>query len=154
MAWRVPILANCCGPVARGTSTAAISSSGAKALRLGPRKNSRIGTRNAMVIAVCSFALALHPDRQRVGTGIGSAGPVPLVADDAERFCEGALAESDLWSTRAPIEESTRRRFGELVAAASRPIDDVRGSAAYRSQALSVLAARVLGWAWADYRRS
>jgi CO/xanthine dehydrogenase FAD-binding subunit len=120
----------------------------------GPQQFAKVGTRNAMVIAVCSFALALHPDHQRVGTGIGSAGPVPLVADDAERFCEGALAESDLWSTRAPIEESTRRRFGELVAAASRPIDDVRGSAAYRSQALSVLAARVLGWAWADYRRS
>ncbi len=120
----------------------------------GPQQFAKVGTRNAMVIAVCSFALALHPDRQRVGTGIGSAGPVPLVADDAERFCEGALAESDLWSTRAAIEESTRRRFGELVAAAARPIDDVRGSAAYRSHALSVLAARALGWAWADYRRS
>src|SRR5664279_4216033 len=97
----------------------------------GPQQFAKVGTRNAMVIAVCSFALALHPDRQRVGTGTGPAGPVPLVADDAERFCEGALAESDLWSTRAAIEESPRRRFGKLVAA---PVHHRSDSASAPSQ--------------------
>jgi CO/xanthine dehydrogenase FAD-binding subunit len=43
-------------------------------------------------------------------------------------------------------------RFGELVAAAARPIDDVRGSAAYRRHALSVLGGRTLRWAWEEYR--
>src|SRR5207247_809496 len=43
----------------------------------GPQQFSKVGTRNAMVIAVCSFALALDPARRRVGTGIGSAGPTP-----------------------------------------------------------------------------
>ena len=38
----------------------------------------------------------------------------------------------------------------ELVGAAARPIDDVRGSAAYRRHALSVLARRTLGWAWQE----
>ena len=43
----------------------------------GPQQFCKIGTRNAMVIAVAAFSLALHPDRQAVGTGIGSAAPDP-----------------------------------------------------------------------------
>src|SRR5215210_2307123 len=57
----------------------------------GPQQFSKVGTRNAMVIAVCSFALAIHPHERRVGTCIGSAGPTPLVADDAEAFAAGML---------------------------------------------------------------
>src|SRR3954470_17826434 len=34
----------------------------------GPQQFSKIGTRNAMVIAVTAFAVALHPDRRAVGT--------------------------------------------------------------------------------------
>ena len=41
-------------------------------------------------------------------------------------------------------------RFGELVAQAASPIDDVRGSAAYRRHALGVLARRELAWAWSE----
>jgi CO/xanthine dehydrogenase FAD-binding subunit len=40
------------------------------------------------------------------------------------------------------------KRFGEMVAAAAKPIDDVRGTAAYRRHALSVMAVRCLRWAW------
>jgi CO/xanthine dehydrogenase FAD-binding subunit len=118
----------------------------------GPQQFSKIGTRNAMVIAVCSFALALHPDQSRVGTGIGSAAPIPLRAHDAEAFLIGVLDERDLWRTRDPLPEPAVNRFGELVAAASSPIDDVRGTADYRRHALSVLARRTLSWAWNDYR--
>src|SRR5437016_3424897 len=57
----------------------------------GPQPFPKVGTRNAMVIAVCSFALALDPARRRVGTGIGSAGPTPLRAGEA-----GAVIAGDL----------------------------------------------------------
>jgi CO/xanthine dehydrogenase FAD-binding subunit len=110
----------------------------------GPQQFAKIGTRNAMVIAVCSFALALDPERRSVGTGIGSAGPTPLRAVEAERFLRDVLGEEGLWESRGPLGEPAAARFGELVAAAARPIDDVRGTAAYQVHALSVLARRTL----------
>jgi CO/xanthine dehydrogenase FAD-binding subunit len=112
----------------------------------GPQQFAKVGTRNAMVIAVCSFGLALDTAARRVGTGIGSAGPTPLRADAAEEFAAAALP----WDEPATLGEQTAREFGELVAAAARPIDDVRGSAAYRRHALAVLARRTLRWAWQD----
>jgi CO/xanthine dehydrogenase FAD-binding subunit len=112
----------------------------------GPQQFSKVGTRNAMVIAVCSFALAIHPDERRVGTCIGSAGPTPIVAADAEAFAAGMLD----WDGGAPPADADLARFGELVAAAASPIDDVRGSAAYRGHALGVLARRSLAWAWSE----
>jgi len=115
----------------------------------GPQQFSKVGTRNAMVIAVCSFGLALHPDGQKVGAGIGSAGPTPIRAVEAERFA----AEELSWDSPKPLTDGLARRFGELVAAAATPIDDVRGTAAYRRHALSVLARRTLTWAWKDYAR-
>jgi CO/xanthine dehydrogenase FAD-binding subunit len=117
----------------------------------GPQQFSKVGTRNAMVIAVCSFALAIEPERHRVGTGIGSAAPTPITASQAESFIEGVLDEHGLWEKRAPVPESALARFGELVAAAAQPIDDVRGTAAYRRHALAVLARRSFVWAWNEY---
>ncbi len=113
----------------------------------GPEQFSKIGTRNAMVIAACSFALAIDPVLRRVGTGIGSAGPTPLAAAEAESFLEGVLSEHEAWDSSAPLADTALERFGELVAAAARPIDDVRSTAAYRREALRVLAQRTLGWA-------
>ena len=112
----------------------------------GPQQFSKVGTRNAMVIAVCSFALALHPDERRVGTCIGSAAPTPVPAPDAEAFAGEALD----WDGGTPPGEATLARFGELVAQAASPIDDVRGTSAYRRHALSVLARRSLSWAWSE----
>jgi CO/xanthine dehydrogenase FAD-binding subunit len=114
----------------------------------GVQQFAKVGTRNAMVIAVCSFALSLDPSRRRVGTGIGSAAPTPLRASAAEDFLAGELA----WQAPAELSDAVVDRFGELVAAAASPIDDVRGTAAYRRRALSVLAGRTLRWAWAAYR--
>jgi len=118
----------------------------------GPQQFAKVGTRNAMVIAVCSFSLALDPSGGRVGTGIGSAGPTPLRAREAEEFLQGVLESEGLWESGGPLGEPAAARFGELVAGAARPIDDVRGTAAYRVHALGVLARRTLGWAWDQYR--
>jgi CO/xanthine dehydrogenase FAD-binding subunit len=118
----------------------------------GPEQFSKIGTRNAMVISVAAFSLALHPDRQAVGTGIGSAAPTPRPAPAAERFLAAALTDAGLWESRAELPHPIAAKFGELVRAAAAPIDDVRGSAAYRLHALAVMARRTLAWAWQDYR--
>ncbi|MFZ5851056.1 MAG: FAD binding domain-containing protein [Actinomycetota bacterium] len=120
----------------------------------GPEQYCKIGTRNAMVIAVAAFGLALYPERRAVGTGIGSAAPTPRPAPEAERFLAAALAEAGLWDSRRELPDAVAREFGARVAAAAAPIDDVRGSAAYRRLALSVLARRAATWAWNDYRRA
>jgi CO/xanthine dehydrogenase FAD-binding subunit len=113
----------------------------------GPQQFSKIGTRNAMVIAVAAFGLALHPEQRRVGTGVGSAAPTPRRALEAEGFLAGELN----WESPRALTDSVKRRFGDLVASAAAPIDDVRGSAAYRLHALSVMARRTLTWAWGEY---
>src|SRR3712207_6014773 len=59
----------------------------------GPQQYAKVGTRNAMVIAVCAFGLALHPAQKKVGTCLGSAAPTPVRAGEAEEFVEGRSAE-------------------------------------------------------------
>jgi CO/xanthine dehydrogenase FAD-binding subunit len=105
-----------------------------------------------MVIAVCSFAIAVDPVRRHIGTGIGSAAPTPIVAGDAERFLESVLDEGGMWEQPRAVDPKAIERFGELVAAAAKPIDDVRGTAAYRRHALKVMARRSFGWAWDQHR--
>lgn len=120
----------------------------------GPQQFCKVGTRNAMVIAVSAFACALHPERQAVGTGIGSAAPTPRRAAEAETFLAGELEAAGLWHSRAALPETLAGAFGERVAAAAAPIDDVRGSAAYRLHSLSVMARRAITWAWNDLREA
>jgi CO/xanthine dehydrogenase FAD-binding subunit len=117
----------------------------------GPQQFCKVGTRNAMVIAVASFAVELDPARRRVGTGIGSAAPTPRRAPAAEEFLAGVLTEGGLWDQPGELEDAVADRFAALVAAAADPIDDVRGTAGYRTHALKVMARRALGWAWRDY---
>ena len=83
----------------------------------------KIGPRNAMVIAVCSLALSADAERGELRASFGSAGPVTGLVS-------------------APFDE--RDTFAERVAEAASPIDDVRGTAAYRRHALRVLATRAL----------
>ena len=117
----------------------------------GPQQFAKVGTRNAMVIAVCSFGLSLSPATRRVGAAVGSSAPTPRHATEAEDFLTGEL--TDLWDRPKPLPDNVIDYFGDLASAAASPIDDVRGSAAYRRHALAVLARRTLRWAWTEYRR-
>ncbi|WP_354643280.1 FAD binding domain-containing protein [Kitasatospora camelliae] len=119
----------------------------------GPQQFSKIGTRNAMVIAVCAFGFALHPKNGTVGTGIGSAAPTPRRAVEAEEYLQGVLAERGLWESGGLLGTEVIQQFGELVKAAASPIDDVRGTAEYRRHALAVMARRTLTWTWNDYSK-
>jgi CO/xanthine dehydrogenase FAD-binding subunit len=83
----------------------------------------KVGPRNAMVIAVCSLALVADRERGELRASFGSAGPVAGLVS-------------------APIGEASS--FPEEVVEAASPIDDVRGTAAYRLHSLRVLAERAL----------
>ncbi len=118
----------------------------------GPQVFAKTGTRNAMVIAACSVAIVLDPRGRRVGTGIGSAGPVPLRAVAAQDYLASTLTADGQWDDPRSLPPELIAGFADRVAAAARPIDDVRGSAAYRVHALRVLAGRALTWAWDEFR--
>lgn len=103
----------------------------------------KVGTRNAMVIAVASLALVVDRARRRVGVGLGSCGPTILRAPEAEAFAAGVIGERG-WERPGAPGEAACAEFGRLVAQAARPIDDVRGTAAYRRHVLGVMAGRAL----------
>src|SRR5438093_13160317 len=85
-----------------------------------PQTFMKVGPRNAMVIAVVSLAVSAGDELR---ASLGSASPRPVVVS-------------------APRAEAAS--FPELVAEAASPIDDVRGTAAYRRHALRVLTRRAL----------
>lgn len=118
----------------------------------GPQQFSKVGTRNAMVIAVCAFGLALHPATRTVRTGIGSAAPTPIRAKAAEEFLNAALEEGGFWDNGKIITPSIAKQFAQLASGACNPIDDVRGTANYRRHAVGVMARRTLMWTWESYR--
>ena len=88
-----------------------------------PQTFMKIGPRNAMVIAVTSLALVADREHGELRAAFGSAAPTPRLVT-------------------APLDEADT--FPEQVAAAATPIDDVRGTAAYRRHALRVLTRRAL----------
>jgi CO/xanthine dehydrogenase FAD-binding subunit len=106
----------------------------------GPQGYLKVGTRNAMVIAVCSLALVVDVKARTVRCALGSVGPTPVRATEAEAW---VLDKVD-WEARRVEDPATYATFGEVVAAAARPIDDHRSTATYRRHAVGVLARRAL----------
>ena len=117
----------------------------------GPGSFSKVGTRNAMVIAVASLCLLLDEENRTVRVALGSVGPTILRAVDAEQFLARALQEAGAWDdARTAVPPAAVEEFAGRMGQAARPIDDVRGSAAYRRHACAVLARRALSWALND----
>ena len=100
-------------------------------------------TRNAMAISISGLALVVDRARRRVGVGLGSCGPTIIRANEAERFATGLLDEAG-WERPHRPSDAAAKKFGELAAAAARPIDDVRGTVAYRRHVLAVMGTRAL----------
>ena len=100
----------------------------------------KVGTRNAMVISVAGLALVIDRKNHRVTCALGSVGPVPLRALEAEEFVNTNVD----WATATVPDPRTYETFATLVADASRPIDDHRSTADYRRAAVRVLAQRAL----------
>jgi len=103
----------------------------------------KVGTRNAMVIAVANVAMVVDRTRKAVRVALGSVGPTILRAGAAEELAAGLYEESG-WDRPLQASEAATARFGELAAAAAQPIDDQRGSARYRRHIVGVMARRAL----------
>ena len=106
----------------------------------GPQEFLKVGTRNAMVIAVTSLALVVDRPGRNVRVALGSVAPVPLRAVEAEVLVAERLDFENMASPDSDLVD----RFADLVADAARPIDDHRSSAAYRRHAVRVLARRAI----------
>lgn len=100
---------------------------------------SKVGVRNAMVIATASACLATDVGSRSVRLALGSVAPTIIRCPDAEAY---AVQHVD-WAA-ATVAPDVAHRFGELAAGASHPIDDHRSTAAYRRHAVDVMATRLL----------
>lgn len=78
---------------------------------------------------------------ERARVALGSVGPVPFRARQAEAALAGSRLEDDALA-----------EAGRLAAEASDPEDDVRGSAAYKRELIKVLLGRAARQAWEEAR--
>ena len=116
-----------------------------------PGSFAKVGTRNAMVIAIAGVCVQLDPAGRSVRVALGSVAPTVVRAPEAEAFAAAAISWDE---PDRPLSEPAIAEFGRLAAAAATPIDDVRGSAAYRRHAVEVLARRELAWVVGDWRQA
>jgi carbon-monoxide dehydrogenase medium subunit len=97
----------------------------------------KLGLRKADAISVLSVALKIECDEQKrchnARIALGAVAPRPLRAYAAEEKLNGQKLTSDLLT-----------QVARQAAEATRPIDDIRGSAAYRRRVVEVLVRRLL----------
>ena len=106
----------------------------------------KLGLRRILAIAVTNVAIVLTMDEHQNVTGariaLGSVAPTIIRTPEAEAFLKGAALDT------GRIAEAAR-----LAAQAARPIDDVRGSAWFRTEEVSALVQRGLEAILADETR-
>jgi carbon-monoxide dehydrogenase medium subunit len=96
----------------------------------------RLIPRSEMDIAVASVAVALAVDPSGICSdariAVGAAAPVPLLVAEAASALRGSS-----------LDDVALQRAAAAASAAARPIDDKRGTAAYRRHVVGVLTRRV-----------
>jgi len=100
---------------------------------------SKVGVRNAMVIATASACLATDVPSRSIRIALGSVAPTIIRCPDGE----GLVARAVDWGAMA-LDRDVARQAGAAAVAASRPIDDHRSTAAYRRHAVAVMVERLL----------
>jgi xanthine dehydrogenase iron-sulfur cluster and FAD-binding subunit A len=106
----------------------------------------KLGLRRAQAISLVNTAMVLDLDSSRVTSAVitlGAVAPTIIHAAEAEAYLAGKELTDEVITHAA-----------ELAAAASRPIDDIRGSAAYRKALVRVLVLRGLRSLHADNERA
>jgi carbon-monoxide dehydrogenase medium subunit len=96
----------------------------------------KLGLRRAQAISVVNVAIVLTIEREKIRSAsiaLGSVAPTIIHAVAAEEYLVGKK-----------LSERTITRAAEITAEAARPIDDLRGSAAYRRAMVHVLTKRGL----------
>lgn len=96
----------------------------------------KFGLRRTQAISVVNVAVVVETDEQgvtRARITLGSVAPKVIRATQAEQFIEGKVLKSEV------IAET-----GDRAAAAARPIDDLRGSAEYRTEMVRICTIRAL----------
>jgi xanthine dehydrogenase iron-sulfur cluster and FAD-binding subunit A len=110
----------------------------------GPAAYAKVGARNAMARAACAVAVVLDTERRTAGIGVAASAPTPVRATAAEEL----LAAEAPWGLGGELDPGFVLRVSALVAEATRPRSDRRGSEAYKRHAAAVLGGRALARAW------
>jgi xanthine dehydrogenase iron-sulfur cluster and FAD-binding subunit A len=110
----------------------------------GPAAYAKVGARNAMARAACAVAVVLDPARRTAGIAVAASAPTPVRASAAEEH----MAAEAPWGSGEELDPGFVLRVGALVAEATHPRSDGRGSEAYKRHAAAVLGARALARAW------
>lgn len=96
----------------------------------------KLGLRRAQAISLVNAAVVLTGDLPRLRSAVitlGAVAPIIVHAPEAEAYLAGKDLSGEVIA-----------RAAELAAGAARPIDDLRGSAAYRREMTRVLVKRAL----------
>jgi xanthine dehydrogenase iron-sulfur cluster and FAD-binding subunit A len=110
----------------------------------GPAAYAKVGARNAMARAACAVAVVVNTERRTAGIAVAASAPTPVRATAAEEL----LAAEAPWGSGGELDPGFVQRVGALVAEATRPRSDGRGSEAYKRHAAAVLGGRALARAW------
>jgi CO/xanthine dehydrogenase FAD-binding subunit len=116
----------------------------------GPAAYAKVGARNAMARAACAVAVVLDTARRTAGICVAACAPTPVRATAAEEL----VAAEAPWDSGGELDPDLVSRVSALMAEATRPRSDGRGSVEYKRHAAAVLGGRALARAWRGPRET